>query len=165
MQISPVCTSCSNVRSNDPLSKAKQAFSSLEAALNSGDLPAAANALTQLEKNAPPQAAQNPLGDKVEVLSQAIDSGNLSTAKDAFAEFKKEIASFSGGGRPGGVSSSPADATKNFDPKDTDKNGQFSRQEELAYSIKNPDFLSGGAGFQQAGVGQNQLDSLFDVIV
>lgn len=166
MQISSVsCNTCSNVRGNDPSSKARQAFSSLEAALNSGDLTAAANALTQLEKNAPTQAANSPLSDNAEALGKAIEAGELSSAKDAFAEIKKAIASFPGGGRPGAVPSKAADASKAYDPKDTDKNGQVSMQEELAYSIKNPDFLSGGsAGFQQADAGQNQLDSLFDAL-
>lgn len=163
MQISPVSfNTCSCVRGNDPSSKAKQAFSSLEAAINSGDLTTAAAALTQLEKNAPPQSSQNPLSDKVEALSQAIDAGNVSNAKDAFAEIKKAIANLPGGVRASAPSSSDT-ASKAYDPKDTDKNGQVSLQEELSYALKNPDFLSGGAGAQQTG-GQPQLESLFDVL-
>ena len=165
MQISPVSSNTfSSVRGNDPFSKAKQAFSSLETALSSGDLTAAADALTQLEKIAPPQGAPKPLREKVEVLSQAIDGGDLSTANDAFEEIKKAIASFPGSGRSGGVPSKPADATKTYDPKDTDKNGQVSLQEEQAYAIKNPDFLSGVSGIQQTSADQNQLESLFDAL-
>jgi hypothetical protein len=54
----------------------------------------AKEALAKLEKNAPPGAdkAGNPLSAKIEALSKVPDSGDLKTAKEAFADIKKTIA-------------------------------------------------------------------------
>ena len=139
----------------NPLAKLKKSFDDLSNALQSGNLSDAKNALAQLEKYAPPQTARgnNPLSDKINALSKALDAGDLSGAQKAFADIKNAIAQHKsgtggpprgappGGGPPPGAghgsgASSSASSSQDYDPKDTNKDGRVSLQEELAYDLK-----------------------------
>ena len=144
-----------------PFAKLKQSFEKIGSALDSGNLTDAKQALTQLQKDVPPQAGNgdNPLSAKMQTLSKAVDAGDLKAAQAAYADIKKTIsqgppaggrpAGMPGGGPPSGGSpaggagkssgaGSSSSSNKTYDKKDTNKDGTVSAMEELAYDLKNP---------------------------
>lgn len=154
MQISPIGSNpSSGICGNDPFAKAKQAFQTLETALNSGNLSDAKAAFAELQKNAPPHATKgdNPMSGKMETLGKALDSGDVNAAKDALADIKKTISQrpSAGGGRHGGPGDPPpgggnktsggaeaSGSSKVYDSKDTNQDGKVSLKEEQAYAAK-----------------------------
>ena len=136
-------------------SKVKQLFDKLGSALESGNLSDAKDAMTELQKYAPPQTGNddNPMKAKMEKLSQALDSGDVTSAKDAYADIKKTMAQrpASGQGRPAGQPPSGAgpsaaagdscssSSNKVYDKKDLNQDGTVSAMEELLYDIEHSD--------------------------
>jgi hypothetical protein len=160
MEISAINTSqYSAVRGNDRFAKVKQSFQDLGSALESGDLSAAKDALTELQKNAPAQAKNdknNPMSAKMDALSKAIDSGDVKAAQDAYADIKETMSQRPAGGMrmgsgaahsgaaPGGASkssssNSSSDSNKTYDTKDANKDGEVSWKEEQDYYQKHPE--------------------------
>ena len=139
-----------------PFAKLKQSFEKIGSALDSGNLTDAKQALTQLQKDVPPQAGNgdNPLSAKMQTLSKAVDAGDLKAAQAAYADIKKTIsqgppAGMRGGGPPSGGApaggagkssgaGSSSSSNKTYDKKDTNKDGTVSAMEELAYDLKHP---------------------------
>ena len=83
MQISSVTSGASSaLQGNDRLAKIKHSFDNLGSALESGHLSDAKAALEELQKNVPKQAsnASNPMSQKMDALSKAIDSGDLKSS-------------------------------------------------------------------------------------
>lgn len=164
MQISSIGSSAYQpAQAAGAFDKAKQAFRQLGAALDSGNLSDAKEALAQLQKNAPAQtdSQNNPMGAKIEALTKAVASGDLTAARQAYADVKKTITQNPqsggmraggargaggpprGGGRPGGAenSSSSKKASSSstiYDKRDTNQDGTVSPMEELAYDLKHP---------------------------
>ena len=140
---------------SNKMAAVKQAFQSLDSALQSGDLNAAKDAYALLQKNAPPSRAgdqsNNPMQQKMDTLGKALESGDLGAARSAYADIKSAMAqrpaSTGGqGGRPaggpmpgGGGKAVSGSNSKTYDPKDTNKDGTVSVQEELAYSLSHAD--------------------------
>jgi len=152
MQISLNTSSTALVQQgSDKMAGIKQAFQSLESALQSGDLAAAKDAYAQLQKNAPPSRSgdqgNNPMQQKMDALGKALDSGDLEAARSAYADIKSAMAQRPApaggqGGRPaggpmpgGGGQAVSASNSVTYDPKDTNKDGTVSAQEELMYSL------------------------------
>jgi soluble cytochrome b562 len=182
MTINPVTSSAAQaVLGNDPFTKAKQTFDELGSALKAGKLVDAKKALDQLKQNAPAQAANgnNPISEKMDALSKAVDSGDLKAAQNAYADIKKAMpqrpgASTGGaggssgpppGGAPGGGASKSSgtsgstSSSKVYDKKDTNEDGTVSLQEELAYSVKHRD-----DGKQSAAIVKDSEDTKGNVI-
>ena len=159
MQISSISSgSSAAVQANDGFAKFKQSFKDLGAALESGNLSDAKEALAKLQKNAPAKASndKNPMSEKMDALSQAVDSGDIQAAQEAYADIKKAMKQRpSGGGAggppPGGAppagggggkassASSSSNSNKTYDVKDTNKDGAVSWKEEQDYKLKHPD--------------------------
>jgi len=154
MQISSVTGGAlSALQGNDKFAKVKQSFNDLGSALESGNLSDAKTALEELQKNAPKQASNssNPMSQKMETLSKAIDSGDVKAAKEAYADIKQTMSQ-----RPSGRPSGPppggappsggagktsstegsSSSNKTYDKMDANKDGKVSAQEELDYLQK-----------------------------
>jgi len=146
----------SALQGNDRFAKIKQSFNNLGSALESGNLSDAKTALAELQKNAPKQAsnASNPMSQKMEALSKAIDSGDVKAAQDAYADIKQTMsqrpAGRPSGPPPGGAppsggagkTSSTEDSSssnKVYDKMDANKNGTVSWKEEQDYLQKHPE--------------------------
>jgi hypothetical protein len=137
----------------------KQLFDKLGNALESGNLSEAQDAMTELQKNAPPQSGNdnNPMKTKMEKLSQSLESGDLTAAQEAYADVKSTLAQRppAGGGRPGGPggpggpppngasqssgASNSSSSSKTYDKKDLNQDGTVTSVEELLYGIEHPD--------------------------
>ena len=105
MQISSVTSGAlSALQGNDRFAKIKQSFDNLGSALESGNLSDAKTALEEIQKNAPKNASNssNPMAQKMEALSKAIDSGDVKAAQDAYADIKQTMSQ-----RPAGRPSGP----------------------------------------------------------
>jgi hypothetical protein len=143
-----------------------QLFQQLGSALESGNLSDAKEALAQLQKNAPAQAGteKNPINAKMATLGQAVDSGDMKAAQEAYNDIKNTISQHPGaGGRqaggPGGVrpaggprggaphggakessgTKGSSSSNKVYDKKDTNKDGTVSAMEEIVYDLVHPD--------------------------
>jgi hypothetical protein len=91
--------------------KGQQDFQALATALNSNDLSGAQTAFAALQKDVPglssngnPQGTQaantnNPLTSDFQNLSQALSSGDLSSAQSAFAKLQQDLQTAVGGHR------------------------------------------------------------------
>lgn len=144
----------SALQGNDRFAKIKQSFNNLGSALESGNLSDAKTALAELQKNAPKQAggSSNPMSQKMEALSKAIDSGDVKAAQDAYADIKQTMsqrpAGRPSGPPPGGAppsggagkaSGTEDSSSKVYDEMDANKDGTVSTQEKLAYLQKSHD--------------------------
>jgi hypothetical protein len=71
----------------------KKLFQNLGSALNSGNLSDAKTALSQLQQNAPPGAANsnNPMSQQIDSLTKAINSGDLKSAQSAYSNIQKAM--------------------------------------------------------------------------
>ena len=154
MQISSATSGAlSALQGNDKFAKIKQTFNNLGSALESGNLSDAKTALEELQKNAPKQASNssNPMSQKMEALSKAIDSGDVKAAKEAYADIKQTMSQRPAGrpsgpppggappsGGKGNTSSTEDSSSSNqvYDKKDANKDGKVSAQEELDYLQK-----------------------------
>jgi len=145
------------MQGSDRFAKIKQSFNNLGSALESGNLSDAKTALTELQKNAPKQAADasNPMSQKMDTLSKAIDSGDVKAAQSAYADIKQTMSQ-----RPAGRASGPpaggappsggagktsgtgtsSSSNKTYDKMDADKDGTVSWKEEQDYAQKHPDY-------------------------
>ena len=150
----------------DTMAKVKQSFDKLGSALESGNLSDAKDALANLQKNAPKGPnGPNPVGEKIDALKQAVDSGDLKAAQTAYADVKSAMSQRRGaggpppggpppggpppGGRPPGgpppaggkASASAGDSSsgKVYEKADADKDGTVSAMEQLAYDATHPD--------------------------
>lgn len=133
--------------------KVKQLFLRLGSALATGDVSAANQAFTELQKYAP-----NPTEDRAHQINaslaavgKALQAGDLKSAQAAYAATKTAAtrtdsgkAPGAGGPPPGGgnrkaaaTSSSSSDA-KVYDPADTNKDGTVSSKEKQDYALKHP---------------------------
>lgn len=158
MQISSVTGGAlSALQGNDRFAKTKQSFENLGSALESGNLSDAKKALEELQKNAPKNAsnASNPMSQKMEALTKAIDSGDVKSAQDAYADIKKTMAQrpagrpsgpppggappSGGAGKTSGTEKSSS-SNKTYDKMDADKDGTVSWKEEQDYAQKHPDY-------------------------
>lgn len=89
----------------------KNDFQALASALNSGDLSGAQNAFAALQKDLPPgqqagatggqndNSKNNPVATDFQNLSQALSSGDLSSAQSAFAKLQQDMQAMQGGHR------------------------------------------------------------------
>jgi ribosomal protein S20 len=90
------------------LSQIRQGFKDLASALQAGNLTDAQNAFTALQQLLPNSSAgnqtqngqqgsgQNPFATDFNALSQALQSGDLAKARDAFAKLQQDIQSVQG---------------------------------------------------------------------
>jgi hypothetical protein len=161
-----------------PFAKLKQSFEKVGSALDSGNLTDAKQALTQLQKDAPPQAGKgdNPLSAKMETLSKALDAGDLKAAQAAYADIKKTIsqgppaggrpAGMPGGGPPAGGAGktsgagSSSSSNKTYDKKDTNKDGTVSTMEEIAYDLKNPGDVAKTSTTAKININGGSIDTI-----
>jgi hypothetical protein len=172
------------VRGVDRFAKAKQAFDDLGSALQSGDLTTAKQALAERQKNAPQKAnkGSNPLADKIDALGKAIDSGDVAGARQAYADIKSALAQRApraggppvGGPLPGGApprgghgggshgtgESSSSSSNPVYDPKDANKDGKVSLQEELAYDLSHAQATTQSATKPTAQGTNNSIDTV-----
>ena len=174
MQISSVSNlSYQPAGAHESFGKMKELFNKLGSALESGDLSAAQDAMTELQKNAPSQSGNdnNPIKAKMDKLSQALQSGDITAAQDAYADIKDTLAQGppSGSGPAGGpppgkanqsqsVSSSSSSNTV-YEKADLNKDGTVSATEELLYSLEHPDEATTSTS------GNNGSQGLLDVTV
>lgn len=158
MQVNAIhSASYQSVGNTEPLNKVKQLFLQLGSALASGDVSAAKQAFTELQKYAPSptEIHNNPIGEKLATVGKALDSGDLKAAQSALSAIKTMAAhATTGGGKargaggppPGGgsgkaanVSSSSSSSSKVYDPKDANKDGTVSWKEAQDYELKHPE--------------------------
>lgn len=141
----------------EPLSKVKQLFLQLGSALASGDVSAAKQAFTELQKYAPSRTEvhNNPMRETLAIVGKALDSGDLKAAQSALSAIKTVAAhATAGGGKargaggppPGGgsgkaanVSRSSSSSSKVYDPKDANQDGTVSWKEAQDYELKHPE--------------------------
>jgi len=160
MQINSTMSQAGSMIQNDTsrFSKIKQSFDDLGSALESGNLADAKDALAQLQKNAPKSSgkANDPMGSKLDALSQALKSGDLKAAQQAYSDIKNTMAQNhaartggAGGPPPGGApptqSTDPASASasspnsnKVCDKMDANKDGVVSAKEKSDYLLSHP---------------------------
>lgn len=159
MEVSATSTvSHQSIGNTESFSRVKQLFLELSNALAVGDVAAAKEAFTALQKNAPaaPVAESNPIAAKLKLIGQALDAGDVKAAQTVYrgvnqmlpqrpADSMKARGSSApppgggGGGQPANASSSSASASKVSDPKDANQDGTVSWKEEQDYSLKHPD--------------------------
>jgi hypothetical protein len=139
---------------SDPMARIKQDFQNLGNALKTGDIDAAKEAYTQLQKDAPAKDGQkdNPIAAQVEAIGKAIDAGDIETAKSAFNKVTETISQrpsmSNNGGKPGGMpsggapkssgSSDSSQSSKSYDKRDSNKDGTVTYQEAILYALKHP---------------------------
>jgi hypothetical protein len=166
MQINSIPIGAPSVpQGNDKFAKIKQLFNDLGSALESGNLSDAKTALEELQKNAPKQASDtsNPMTQKMEALSKAIDSGDVKAAQDTYADIKQALsqrpAGRPSGPPPGGAppsggkqatastkgNSSSSSSSKVYDKMDANKDGTVSWKEKQEYLQQHPDSTSAGS--------------------
>lgn len=145
------------VSNTESFSRVKQLFLELSNALAAGDVAAAKEAFTALQKNAPaaPVAESNPIAAKLKVVGQALEAGDVKVAQTALREVNQMLAQRpagsakprgpsgpppgGGAGKPINASSSSASANKVYDPKDANQDGTVSWKEEQDYGLKHPE--------------------------
>jgi len=144
------------------MAKIKQSFQALGAAIESGDLSAAKEALAGLQENAPDNSGnrKDPIGTKIAALSEAVESGDVAASKQAYADLKESLtkkasgdapagggsggppagggAPPSGGGAPASVPSKSPNSNKVYDKMDANKDGTVSWKEEQDYYRAHP---------------------------
>jgi len=151
---------------NNPMAQMKQIFDDLVSALKSGNLDDAKKAFNKLQKNAPPQGAdnKNPMSAEVQNLQKALDSGDLNGAQTAVSQMQAKMPKGppgggppkgpppgGGGGRPpqdqkkdtvqldsaNSAATSSTSSSKVYDKMDANKDGTVSAMEILFYGLKN----------------------------
>jgi|WetSurMetagenome_2_1015567.scaffolds.fasta_scaffold60023_1 hypothetical protein len=173
MQISSVSNlSYQPAGASESFGKMKELFNKLGSALESGDLSAAQDAMTELQKNAPSQAGNdsNPMKAKMDKLSQALESGDITAAQDAYADIKNTLAQGppAGGGPAGGPppgktnqsASAGSNSTSNtvYEKADLNKDGTVSATEELLYGLEHPGDATTSSASGNNGSSQGLLD-------
>lgn len=165
----------------ESLTKMKQLFQNLGTAVNSGNLTDAKAILDQLQAAAPTQGGteNNPVSASIEALSSAVESGDVKAAQDAYADVKKTMSqrpaasaqrsggargapageSASGGAGKSGSASGSSSSSQVYDEKDTNKDGEVSWQEELAYSLKHPAETEEDSGTAKTDSNTGQIDT------
>lgn len=136
----------------------RQAFDNLGTAINAGNLDDATKALAVIQKNAPPDGGRqpNPMGERMDALAKAVDSGSTTAAQSAYADLQRTMAQTprrAGGGQPSGATApttnaaaktttTTAGATTNtslfYDKADANQDGVVSPAEQFAYDLKHP---------------------------
>lgn len=170
------------VQGGDELSEARSSFQGLGRALASGNLSEGKEALTQLQKHAPAHAARgnDPISKKMDALTTAVDSGDLQSARDAYAEIKKTMSQRPppgtdraggsstpppGGPPPGGANKPPSSTdspnlNKVYDTKDANKDGTVSWQEDQDYHLIHPDKVNGASTTARIASDRGKLDAV-----
>ena len=169
MQISSLSTATFQIAGGtQAMSKMKKSFEELGSALDSGDLSSAKVVLTEMKKNAPAQSrGDNPMSQKMDAPTKAVESGDVKAAQQAYADVKKTMAQrpSTGGGmisaqgaerggqraggaapakpssgqKSSGASGSSSTSTKTYDKKDANKDGTVSTMEEIEYDLEHPE--------------------------
>jgi len=81
------------VRMPEGFKKLKESFDNLGTALESGNLSAAKDALSELQKNAPADSGKksDPMSEKMKTLTSALQSGDIAAAQVAYADIKSAM--------------------------------------------------------------------------
>ncbi len=156
MQIGATYSATHQPAGSEPPGKIKQLIQRLGSALESGNLSDAKKALSQLRANAPSSANNdgNPIAQKIVALGRALDSGDIEAAQAVYNSVPQMMAqpsgrmalARSGGGPPAeGVNksmsgeSTSSDTSRVYDPKESNKDGTLSWNEEQSYNMKHPE--------------------------
>ena len=161
MQIDATNSATHQPTGSEPPGKMKQLFQRLGSALESGNLSDAKKALSQLRANAPASANNdgNPIAQKIVALGRALDSGDIEAAQAVYNSVPQMMSQPSGGVAQARGSGSPPPAiapasgankltsgedtssgtSRVYDPKDSNKDGTVSWNEEQSYNMKHPE--------------------------